>query len=204
VLAMLASLALCRPCEAQEARPSIDLARFIVQSQMWIEEREAAKRAQTRAEQAGEGAANAPPPTREAPPSSRDPFFYPRPRLSVVARDWDQSLQLYSTAFVIDHVRLTRSTRMMYGRARLEIRPFVPYAQVGLGLWRPDRSAVPLFLADTEYAVQLGAGAELRVARRGALALECAYTMFYRETREPQFIPSPQMVGVIGAMRVEF
>jgi hypothetical protein len=30
------------------------------------------------------------------------------------------------------------------------------------------------------------------------------HTMFYRETREPQFIPSPKALGVFAVMRAEF
>ena len=130
---------------------------------------------------------------------------YPRPRLSVVARDWDQSLTLSGpSGFVMDRVRISRSTRMMFGRARLDVGRFVPYVQAGFGLWRPDRDAAPLFMADTEYATQLGAGAEFRIASRGVLALESDYTIFYRETREPQFIPSPKVLGGFAGLRAEF
>ena len=176
---------------ASDVLPSLEPARLMKQSSAWIE-------SQKRPNAGVEGLVLAP--TRASEAAS-----HPRPRISIVARDWNQSLTVGgSDRFVIDRVRLSRSTRMIFARAHLEIDRLVPYAQAGLGQWRPDRDTVPLLLADTENAGQLGAGAEFRVAPRGALAVECDYTMFYRETHEPQFIPPPQVLAVFAVMRVEF
>ena len=176
---------------ASDVRPSLDIARLAKQSAAWIESQ---KRPNTVVDALA-----------LTPPRERDRAFYPRPRISIVARDWNQSITVGgSDRLVMDRVRLSRSTRMMFARARLELDRLVPYAQAGLGQWRPDRDAVTLLLADTENAAQLGAGAEFRVAPRGALALECDYTMFYRETHEPQFIAPPQVLAGFAVMRVEF
>ena len=177
---------------ANDVRLSLDLARLAKQSSAWIESQKRPSAVVVDA-------------LALTPARERDAAVYPRARISIVARDWNQSITVGgSDRFVMDRVRLSRSTRMMFARARLELDRLVPYAQAGLGQWRPDRDAVTLLLADTENAAQLGAGAEFRVAPRGALALECDYTMFYRETHEPQFIAPPQVLAGFAVMRVEF
>jgi hypothetical protein len=125
------------------------------------------------------------------------------PRGTAIARDFDGSLPIPgSNVLVTDRVRVSRSTRMLFGRARVDWLGIVPYVQAGVGLWRPDRDAI--FIAHQDYAAQVGAGFEASIARRGQLGLECNHTWLYREERDDTKVPHLRVLSVFGVLRAEF
>jgi hypothetical protein len=130
--------------------------------------------------------------------------LYPTPRVSLIARNWTGALTIAGGGTVMDAVRPLRSTRMMLGRVGLPVGNIAPFAQAGLGLWRADPDALAVLVNDTEYALTFGTGFELTIGRRSAVGLECDYTAFYREGRQPQYLPFGQVVAAFAAMKAEF
>jgi hypothetical protein len=170
---------------ARAERPTIELDRLVRQSDALLRE------------------ATRPPMERAAPspPSPEDLKKPVLPRLGAIARDWDGSLPVPgSNVLVTDRVRVSRSSRMLIGRARLDYGWLTPYVQAGLGLWRPDRDAI--FISQQDYAAQLGAGFEVQIAARGHLAAEWDYTVIYREARDR--MDYGRVLAAFAVLRAEF
>jgi hypothetical protein len=139
-------------------------------------------------------------PASPAVPRQPDPIV---PRGTAIARDWDGSLPMPgSNVLVTDRVRVSRSTRMLFGRARVDWLGLVPYVQAGVGMWRPDRDSI--FIAHQDYAAQVGAGFEATIARRGQIGLECNHTWLYREEKDETKVPHERILAVFGVVRAEF
>ena len=137
-------------------------------------------------------------------PSLEQPVLNPPLRLSLVARDWGGAFNLAGGKMVSDEVRLSRSSRMVVGRARIDLGKFQPYVHAALGEWRYDPTILPLLPRNQEYATQFAVGFEYRVAKHARLAVEGDYTILCRETREPQNNPTPRVLGAYGVLHTKF
>ncbi|HEX8794940.1 MAG TPA: hypothetical protein VF765_28535 [Polyangiaceae bacterium] len=128
------------------------------------------------------------------------------PRMSVVARDWGSSQLLVGNLTVTDQLRLTRSSRMVVSRIRLAEGRLVPFAQLGIGEWRVDRTLVPTLPLNQQLAAQAGAGFELTVAPSVAVALEANWTLLWNDdfALQPQTIGRPNLWGSLLAARARF
>ncbi len=128
------------------------------------------------------------------------------PRMSLVARDWGASQLLVGDLTVTDQLRLTRSSRMVVSRVRLAEGRLVPFAQLGIGEWRVDRSLVPALPLNQQLAAQAGAGFELTVAPSFAVALEADWTLLWNDdiAAQPQTIARPNLWGSLLAARARF
>lgn len=127
------------------------------------------------------------------------------PHLTLVARDWGEAYHLAGGALgLTDEFRLSRSSRMVVTRARLDAATFAPFVHVGLGQWRVDTDLMPVYVRNTELATQLGGGFDLQMARRWALALEVDYTILVRDEREAQSFPTPHLWGAFLVSRASF
>lgn len=129
------------------------------------------------------------------------------PRMSLVARDWGASQLLVGNLTVTDHLRLTHSSRMVVSRVRLAEGRLVPFAQLGVGEWRVDRTLVPALPLNQQLAAQAGAGFELAVAPSFAVAVEADWTLLWDDdlvTSQPQTIARPNLWGALLAARARF
>lgn len=128
------------------------------------------------------------------------------PRMSVVARDWGASQLLVGDLTLTDQLRLTRSSRMVVSRVRLAEGRLVPFAQLGIGEWRVDRTLMPALPLDQQLAAQAGAGFELTVAPSFVIALEADWTLLWNDDLDPQ--PQPlahgSLWGTLLATRARF
>jgi hypothetical protein len=138
----------------------------------------------------------------------RAPWVVFTPHLTLVARDWHNARILSGDVLALtDQMRVTRSTRMVFGRVHLAGGRVAPFAQFGVGEWRVDRDIVPNYACDQELAAQLGFGVESKVSRAAALALETDYTMLARDGSQvvvAQNLPTSRFVGVLAAARFSF
>lgn len=131
-------------------------------------------------------------------------WFGVAPRVTLVARDWASSTRLAGDKLIlVDAMRLSASTRMVVGRARLSAARFAPFLQVGLGQWRVDRNYLPLTPHTIEVASQLGGGFELRVAPRWHVAAETTATGLIREGQSAT-LPQTMLWSTFLASRIEF
>lgn len=105
------------------------------------------------------------------------PWVGAEPRLSLVARDWTGSRELWGAMTVTDELRPARSSRMVVSRLRLAEGLVVPFAQLGLGQWRVDPTLMPSLPREQELAAQAGLGFELALSRATAVALEADWTL---------------------------
>jgi hypothetical protein len=151
-------------------------------------------------------------PTKPAVRSSEDPapqnpgnaWFGVAPRVTLVARDWNGSMRLAGDRLsLVDAMRLSASTRMVVGRARLSGTRFTPFLQLGVGQWRVDRTFLPLTPLTEEIATQLGCGFEMRVASRWQLAAETSATSLMRYGRNDS-VPQTMLWSAFLASRIEF
>lgn len=128
------------------------------------------------------------------------------PRMSLVARDWGASQLLVGNLTVTDQLRLTRSSRMVVSRVRLAEGRLVPFAQLGLGEWRVDRSLVPTLPLNQQLAAQAGAGVELTIAPSFAVALEADWTLLWNDdlALQSQTMARPNLWGSLLAARARF
>ena len=128
------------------------------------------------------------------------------PRMSLVARDWGSSQLLVGNLTVTDHLRLTRSSRMVVSRVRLTEGRLVPFAQLGIGEWRVDRTLVPALPLNQQLAAQAGAGFELAVAPAFAVALEANWTLLWNDdvASQSQTAARPYLWGSLLAARARF
>ncbi len=149
---------------------------------------------------------------RSAPLVSDDPspqnmgsaWFGVAPRVTLVARDWASSTRLAGDRMsLVEQMRLSASTRMVVGRARLSGTRFTPFVQIGLGQWRVDRTYLPLTPNTIEIASQLGTGFEIRVTRAWQVAAESTMTTLIREGQNNS-VPQTMLWSTFVASRVEF
>lgn len=128
------------------------------------------------------------------------------PRMSLVARDWGGSQLLVGNLTLTDQLRLTRSSRMVVTRVRLAEGRLVPFAQLGVGEWRVDRTLVPALPLNEQLAAQAGAGFELAVAPSVAVALEADWTLLCNDdiAAPGQTIVVPYLWGSLLAARARF
>lgn len=128
------------------------------------------------------------------------------PRMSLVARDWGASQLLVGNLTLTDQLRLTHSSRMVVSRVRLAEGRLVPFAQLGLGEWRVDRTIVPALPLNEQLAAQAGAGFELTVAPSVAVALEADWTLLCNDdiAAPGQTIVVPYLWGSLLAARAQF
>jgi hypothetical protein len=138
--------------------------------------------------------------------STDPPFVGMVPRMSLVARDWGSSQLLVGNLTLTDQLRLTRSSRMVVSRVRLAEGRLVPFAQLGIGEWRVDRSLVPALPLNQQLAAQAGAGFELAVTPSVVIALEADWTLLWDDdiTSQPQTIARPNLWGSLLAARARF
>jgi hypothetical protein len=141
----------------------------------------------------------------DLPPTAR-PWVGLAPRMSLVARDWGSSQLLVGNLTLTDQLRLTRSSRMVVSRVRLAEGRLVPFAQLGIGEWRVDRSLVPALPLNQQVAAQAGAGFELTVTPSFVVALEADWTLLWNDdiTSQPQTIARPNLWGSLLAGRARF
>jgi hypothetical protein len=153
-------------------------------------------------------------PTKQtrALPATEDPaqgnlgnaWFGVAPRVTLVARDWGNSFKVAGDRLSLcDAMRLSASTRMVVGRARLSNARFTPFIQAGLGQWRVDRTYLPLMPSLIDVAAQVGGGFELRMTKRWQLAAETSGTTLFRESTARE-VPQTMLWSAMLASRVEF
>ena len=136
--------------------------------------------------------------------STNDHLVTFKPTVSLVARDWGSSFRVAGERLaLVDALRLTSSTRMVFTRFRLTDARISPFVQVGLGQWRTDPSLLPLTPGYMELAAQAAGGIELRLMGSWQIALESTMTTIYRE-RSDKSMPTPHVWSTTFASRVDF
>lgn len=139
-----------------------------------------------------------------SPSNMGNAWFGIAPKVTLVARDWNQSTRLMGDKMgVLDNVRLAQSTRMVVSRVRLDSARFTPFVQLGVGQWRVDTRYVPGLAQTVEIAGQLGTGFEMRVSKRVQLAAELSATTLIRYNVDDQQ-PQNVLYSALVASRVQF
>lgn len=139
-----------------------------------------------------------------SPNNMGNAWFGVAPKVTLVARDWNQSTRLMGDKMgFIDNIRLAQSTRMVVSRVRLNGGKFVPFMQLGAGQWRVDTRYVPMMSQSVEIAGQLGTGFELRLNRRWQLAAEVSATALIRYDINDQQ-PRNVLYSALLASRIQF
>jgi hypothetical protein len=138
-----------------------------------------------------------------SPQNLGNAWFGVAPRVTLVARDWASSTRLAGDRLsLVDAMRLSASTRMVVGRARLSATRFTPFVQIGIGQWRVDRNYLPLTPHSIEVASQLGSGFELRLTRGWQVAAETTVTTLIRYGQS-NTLPQNMLWSVFLASRIE-
>jgi hypothetical protein len=139
-----------------------------------------------------------------SPKNMGNAWFGVAPKVTLVARDWNQSTRLLGDKMgFIDNVRLAQSTRMVVSRVRLNSARFTPFMQLGVGQWRVDTRYVPNMPQMLEIAGQLGTGFEMRLSKRVQLAAEFSATTLIRyDVNEVQ--PQNVLYSALMASRIQF
>lgn len=101
------------------------------------------------------------------------------PRLALVARDWASSRRVYGDLALTDELRPTQSIRMAVSRLRLAGGVFAPFAQLGVGEWRVDRTLLPSLPGAHDLAALSGIGFELTLSPLAAIAVEMDWTFLH-------------------------
>src|SRR5262249_36918658 len=104
---------------------------------------------------------------------------------------------------VTDAIRMSRSTRMLVGRVAMTSGMVMPFLQIGAGQWRVDKDMQPYLPKDSELAALVGAGFEIGIAQKLAVAVETDWTILYRETREATNIDTAHIFSAFAALRLE-
>ncbi|MFO0740813.1 MAG: hypothetical protein U0270_33250 [Labilithrix sp.] len=139
-----------------------------------------------------------------SPNNMGNAWFGVAPKVTLVARDWNQSTRLMGDKMgFIDNIRLAQSTRMVVSRVRLNNARFTPFMQLGVGQWRVDTRYVPGLPQIVEIAGQLGTGFEMRITRRWQLAAEVSATTLIRYDVNDQQ-PQNVLYSALVASRVQF
>lgn len=134
----------------------------------------------------------------ESPPQPRLPEL--APRLTFFARDWGRSHLLKGRLPASELFRLSRSSRMLLGRVTFFSGSITPYAQLGLGQWRVDTSVVAVSPHNTELAMQIGGGLDVRAFDVCDIVVEASTTFFYRDTPHPDDVPRAHVArGLVAA-----
>lgn len=179
------------PARADEARVAVDWSRALTDVQAWV----------FRNSERSEGVSGEA--TRKTSPELGTAWFGVAPSVSIVARDWGRSFSFSGRLSPEEAMRLSRSSRMVVSRMRLNGGRVVPFAQLGLGEWRVDGDVVAL-PSNTELAAQFGGGLELHLLPGWEVAWESHATVIYREIREPQNLPATKLFGTMLASRFDF
>lgn len=138
------------------------------------------------------------------PQNMGNAWFGVAPRVTLVARDWASSTRLAGDRLsLVEEMRLSASTRMVVGRARLSTARLAPFLQAGIGQWRVDRNYLPLAPRVIEVASQVGTGFELRVSDHLQIAAEATVTSLIRDGQHDDF-PRSMLWGTFIAARAEF
>lgn len=141
------------------------------------------------------------------PQSLGNAWFGVAPRASLAFRDWRNSTKLAGDQLsLVEAMRLSASTRMLVGRARLSgISRFTPFFQMGVGQWRTDTTLLPLTPNTIEIASQIGTGFELRIHRRWQIAAETSVTSLIREQHDTSAVaPNSILWSTFVASRLEW
>ena len=197
-LISIATCALCGivPGVAHAESPvalSLDVAKVLETSYAWLQNRAQPVRPYALRDNPAQAAAD-----------TKKPVLSPPLRVSLVARDWSGAHNLTGGTLVSDDVRLSRSSRMVLTRVRADLGAFQPYVHAGLGEWRYDPAILTFLPRNQEYATQLSAGFELKVAKHARFAMEADYTILCRESREPQNNPTPRVLGAYAVLHTKF
>jgi hypothetical protein len=135
------------------------------------------------------------------PPKDPTDVFGSEIHLSVVARDWQQAVNLTDgRSLLFDRMRLIRSSRMGVARVILGGGRFLPYAEASFGQWRPDTDIVPWLRGELETASQLAVGFQVHLAPRCAFAWDVEQTQIFFTSN----VPSTHVSASFLAMRAEF
>ncbi len=136
---------------------------------------------------------------------ARRPAFDLAPQVSIVARDWRGSMKIAgSRTLILDDVRPTASNRMVMLRVATDGK-VSGFAQLGAGQWRIDTVMFPNARGTSEYAGQLGAGFEVRLARSLRVGTEVQYTFLVeRSLTYTTEEVAPRMVSGLLAMKGTF
>lgn len=138
-----------------------------------------------------------------SPQNMGSAWFGVAPRVTLVARDWASSTRIAGDRLsLVDAMRLSASTRMVVGRARLSGARFTPFIQIGLGQWRVDRRYLPLTPSMIDVASQLGGGVEVRLSRGCQLAAEASATTLIRDGQNDA-VPQTILWGTMVAARFD-
>lgn len=139
-----------------------------------------------------------------SPQNMGNAWFGVAPRVTLVARDWASSTRLAGDRLsLVDGMRLSASTRMVVGRARLSGTRFTPFLQVGVGQWRVDPNYLPLTPRMVEIASQAGTGFEVRLSQDWQLAVETTVTTLIRDGHH-ETIPQTMLWSTFVASSIEF
>lgn len=201
VALMVFAIALVAPRAARAEAPialPMDVSRVIESSYAWFEARTSKSSPTTTAPLRSIARADK---IAQEPSTT---ILNPPIRLALVARDWGSTYTITGRKIATDDVRLSRSQRMLVGRARMDLGKFQPFVHVGLGEWRYDPTIMTLLPSNQEYATQLAAGFEMRIAKYARLAFEADYTLLVREEREAQNHPEPRVLGAFAVMHAKF
>lgn len=198
-IAAAVALAATPAIAADEGRIAGDWARTLGDASTWVLAN--AERTESSAQQQQQPGAES---ARVAYPELGTAWFGVAPKVTLVARDWGQSISLSGRLTPTEAMRLSRSSRMVVSRIRISGGRIVPFTQLGLGEWRIDADVLPLLPRITELAGQVGAGVELHLSGSWELALESNMTVIYRELHEQQNLPATRLFGAMVASRVEF
>lgn len=125
-----------------------------------------------------------------------------RPRTQIVLRDWGSALKVTGERLsMTDLVTLSRSTRMVLGRAILAEGRVAPFVQIGIGQWRVDPAIASLMPFARRMAASAGIGAELEISSHVSAAFEVNLTTLVREGRAADDHPEAHLVTSLLALR---
>ncbi len=124
--------------------------------------------------------------------------------LSLYLRDRNGSAPLLGVddRSAIDFAKVSRSTRMIFGRALLGKGRIQPFAQIGAGYFRMDTDT--RYVGDLKVGVQYGLGVQIRLNPSCAIAVEANQSLFYRDPRVPQHFAPGGVFSVYAALRLQF
>jgi hypothetical protein len=135
------------------------------------------------------------------PPSDPAALLGSEVHLAVVARDWQQAVNLTDgRSLLFDRIRMIRSSRMAVGRVVLGGGRVLPYAEASFGQWRADTDVVPWLRADLETASQFALGLQVHLAARCAFAWDVEQTQIFLTSN----VPTTHVSASFAALRAEF
>lgn len=192
LVAVLVALSLSRPALADTARVAVDWERLFERGDAWLRGTPSQDLAPLKV--AG--------PPESAPMPLRKANAAWRPRAQIVLRDWGSALKVTGEKLsMTDLVTLSRSTRMVLGRATFGDGRFVPFIQVGFGQWRVDPALSSLMPYARRMATSAGIGGEVELSSHVSAAFEVNLTTLVREGRTADDHPEAHLVTSLFALR---